>query len=124
MTVQTTQTARVSPKFMGESERRNAQEPRIAFIDPAAEIARRIRTLRETTGLSRPKFAAVMGNMPSATLKNYELHYRETSLQIIQYIAAVFGPAVMTWVITGLGSISEEDVKRSVAKFEVDHVVG
>lgn len=132
MTVQVAQTThmsnadakRVSLKMMGESERRNAQEARVPYISPAVEVARRIRVLRETCGLSRPKFAAVMGNMPMTTLKNYELNYRETGLPIIQYIAAVFGPSVVVWVITGEGRIIEDDVKAAVARFDVSHVVG
>ncbi|WP_442878782.1 helix-turn-helix domain-containing protein [Aeromonas sp.] len=36
----------------------------------------RLRQLRETLGLSRPKFAAQL-DIPPTTLKNYELGYRE-----------------------------------------------
>ena len=36
----------------------------------------KIRHIRETMGLSRPKFAELLG-VPPTTLKNYELGYRE-----------------------------------------------
>lgn len=37
---------------------------------------KRLRKLRERLGLSRPKFADLLG-IPATTLKNYELNYRE-----------------------------------------------
>ncbi|WP_108651479.1 helix-turn-helix domain-containing protein [Dongshaea marina] len=39
-------------------------------------IGKKIRTIRETMGLSRPKFAELL-DIPPTTLKNYELGYRE-----------------------------------------------
>lgn len=44
--------------------------------------ALRIRMLREALGLSRPKFAELVG-VPPTTLKNYELGYREVSWSFI-----------------------------------------
>lgn len=113
---------RVSMKMMGESERRNMQQ--VPAVDPASAIAKRIRHLRETCGLSRPKFSAILGYMPMTTLKNYELGYREPGIQVIQWIAAVFGNDVLAWVITGNGGIKEEDVKAAVEKFKIRHIVG
>lgn len=40
------------------------------------ECRKRLRQLRERLGLSRPKFADMLG-IPATTLKNYELNYRE-----------------------------------------------
>jgi len=39
-------------------------------------VGQKIRLIRETVGLSRPKFAELLG-VPPTTLKNYELGYRE-----------------------------------------------
>lgn len=39
-------------------------------------VGQKIRHIRETLGLSRPKFAELLG-VPPTTLKNYELGYRE-----------------------------------------------
>lgn len=39
-------------------------------------VGQKIRLIRETMGLSRPKFAELLG-VPPTTLKNYELGYRE-----------------------------------------------
>lgn len=61
----------------------------------------RLRLLRERLGLSRPKFADMLG-IPATTLKNYELNYREigggTLLLIAQH------PELSThfiWLTTG-----------------------
>jgi DNA-binding transcriptional regulator YiaG len=46
-------------------------------IPPLNDACRkRPRELRERLGLSRPKFADMLG-IPATTLKNYELNYRE-----------------------------------------------
>lgn len=64
----------------------------------------RLRKLRESMGLSRPKFADMLG-IPSTTLKNYELNYREigggTLLLIAQHpmLASHFH-----WLTTGQGN--------------------
>lgn len=48
-------------------------------IPPLNDACRqRLRQLRQRLGLSRPKFADLLG-IPSTTLKNYELNYREIS---------------------------------------------
>ncbi len=39
-------------------------------------VGQKIRQIRETVGLSRPKFAELL-SVPPTTLKNYELGYRE-----------------------------------------------
>ncbi|WP_447779097.1 helix-turn-helix domain-containing protein [Aeromonas veronii] len=67
------------------------------------ECRKRLRTLREGMGLSRPKFADLLG-IPPTTLKNYELNYREigggTLLLIAQHpeLSAHF-----IWLATGQG---------------------
>lgn len=65
------------------------------------ECRKRLRQLRERLGLSRPKFADILG-IPATTLKNYELNYREigggTLLLIAQH------PELSThfiWLTTG-----------------------
>ncbi|MDF2415460.1 helix-turn-helix domain-containing protein [Aeromonas sp. 1HA1] len=65
------------------------------------ECRKRLRELRERLGLSRPKFADLLG-IPPSTLKNYELNYREigggTLLLIAQH------PELSThfiWLTTG-----------------------
>lgn len=65
------------------------------------ECRKRLRELRERLGLSRPKFADLLG-IPPSTLKNYELNYREigggTLLLIAQH------PELSThfiWLVTG-----------------------
>lgn len=52
----------------------NAQPTQINLLNHHA--AKRLRQLREQLKLSRPKFADQLG-IPSTTLKNYELGYRE-----------------------------------------------
>lgn len=39
-------------------------------------VGKKIRQIRESMGLSRPKFATLL-QVPPTTLKNYELGYRE-----------------------------------------------
>lgn len=72
----------------------------------------RLRQLRERLGLSRPKFADLLG-IPATTLKNYELNYREigggTLLLFAQH------PELSThfqWLVTGQGN---EPVKLEVS---------
>ncbi|MBL0511805.1 helix-turn-helix domain-containing protein [Aeromonas media] len=71
-------------------------------IPPLNDACRkRLRLLRERLGLSRPKFADMLG-IPPTTLKNYELNYREISggtlLLIAQHpeLSAHFA-----WLMTG-----------------------
>ena len=65
------------------------------------ECRKRLRQLRERLGLSRPKFADLLG-IPPTTLKNYELNYREigggTLLLLAQHpeLSAHFH-----WLVTG-----------------------
>lgn len=73
-------------------------------IPPLNDACRkRLRLLRERLGLSRPKFADMLG-IPATTLKNYELNYREISggtlLLIAQHpeLSAYFA-----WLMTGQG---------------------
>lgn len=46
----------------------------------------KLRLMREFYGLSRPKFALELGNMPPTSLKNYELGYRTTPLEVLMAI--------------------------------------
>ncbi|MGL6516607.1 helix-turn-helix domain-containing protein [Aeromonas caviae] len=52
----------------------NAEMPSMTALNDSTR--QRLRQLRETLGLSRPKFAAQL-DIPPTTLKNYELGYRE-----------------------------------------------
>ncbi|MFR9704950.1 helix-turn-helix domain-containing protein [Aeromonas sanarellii] len=52
----------------------NADMPSMTALNDSTR--QRLRQLRETLGLSRPKFAALL-DIPPTTLKNYELGYRE-----------------------------------------------
>lgn len=111
---------KVSAKFMGESERRiQLQDPR----PTVSHIAIRIRKLREASGLSRPKFAALLDNMPATTLKNYELAYREPGAKIIQDIGIVYGPDVLVWLVVGVGVLDDMDLQDRIAKYKLDRIV-
>lgn len=77
------------------------------------ECRKRLRTLRENMGLSRPKFAALLG-IPPTTLKNYELNYREIGGGALLLIAQ--HPELSThfiWLVTGQGN---EPVKLEASK--------
>ena len=71
-------------------------------IPPLNDACRkRLRQLRERLGLSRPKFADMLG-IPPTTLKNYELNYREISGGTLLLIAK--HPelsAHFAWLMTG-----------------------
>jgi putative transcriptional regulator len=74
---------------------------------------KRLRTLRENMGLSRPKFADLLG-IPPTTLKNYELNYREIGGGALLLIAQ--HPELSThfiWLVTGQGN---EPVKLEVSE--------
>ena len=49
-------------------------------------VGQKIRHIRETMGLSRPKFAELLG-VPPTTLKNYELGYREVGGAFLEALA-------------------------------------
>ncbi|ELI6420945.1 helix-turn-helix transcriptional regulator [Aeromonas veronii] len=77
------------------------------------ECRKRLRTLRENMGLSRPKFADLLG-IPPTTLKNYELNYREIGGGALLLIAQ--HPELSThfiWLVTGQGN---EPVKLEASK--------
>ncbi|RQM78041.1 XRE family transcriptional regulator [Aeromonas jandaei] len=64
---------------------------------------KRLRTLRENMGLSRPKFADLLG-IPPTTLKNYELNYREIGGGVLLLIAQHPQLSVhFHWLTTGKG---------------------
>lgn len=52
----------------------NTEMPSMTALNDSTRL--RLRQLRETLGLSRPKFATQL-DIPPTTLKNYELGYRE-----------------------------------------------
>ena len=65
-------------------------------------FGQRVRVLRETIGLSRPKFATAVGICPT-TLKNYELNYRELSIPSALAVSSCFkNEASVTLFILGL----------------------
>ena len=67
------------------------------------QCRKRLRTLRENMGLSRPKFADLLG-IPPTTLKNYELNYREIGGGALLLIAQHPQLSVhFHWLITGQG---------------------
>ena len=73
---------------------------------------KRLRTLRENMGLSRPKFADLLG-IPPTTLKNYELNYREIGGGALLLIAQHPELSVhFHWLTTGKG---EGPVKLEVS---------
>ncbi|MBW3779390.1 helix-turn-helix transcriptional regulator [Aeromonas veronii] len=79
---------------------------------------KRLRTLRENMGLSRPKFADLLG-IPPTTLKNYELNYREIGGGALLLIAQHPGLSVhFHWLTTGQGNPPPEtksEAKRAEA---------
>lgn len=74
---------------------------------------KRLRQLRERLGLSRPKFADLLG-IPPTTLKNYELNYREIGGGTLLLIAQHPELSVhFHWLATGQGN---EPVKSEASK--------
>lgn len=71
-------------------------------IPPLNDACRqRLRQLRERMGLSRPKFADMLG-IPATTLKNYELNYREIGGGMLLLIAQhPVLSAHFHWLVTG-----------------------
>ena len=73
----------------------------------------RLRKLRESMGLSRPKFADLLG-IPPTTLKNYELNYREIGGGTLLLLAQHPELSVhFQWLATGQGN---EPVKLEASK--------
>ena len=74
-------------------------------IPPLNDACRkRLRQLREHLGLSRPKFADMLG-IPATTLKNYELGYREIGGGLFLLIAN--HPELKhhcDWLLTGIAT--------------------
>ena len=63
--------------------------------------AKRLRQLREQLGMSRPKFADLLG-IPPTTLKNYELGYREVGGGLFLLIANHADlKQHLDWLLTG-----------------------
>lgn len=68
------------------------------------ECRKRLRQLRERLGLSRPKFADMLG-IPATTLKNYELNYREIGGGTLLLIAQHPELSIhFSWLATGQGN--------------------
>ncbi|MFL9590465.1 helix-turn-helix domain-containing protein [Aeromonas schubertii] len=79
----------------------NDSDRHIALLNDGSR--QRLRILRESLGLSRPKFADMLG-IPPTTLKNYELNYRELGGGFLLLIA--HHPELstsFTWLTTGKG---------------------
>ncbi|MGY3853420.1 helix-turn-helix domain-containing protein [Aeromonas aquatilis] len=77
------------------------------------ECRKRLRQLRERLGLSRPKFADLLG-IPATTLKNYELNYREIGGGTLLLLAQHPELSVhFQWLLTGQGN---EPVKLETSK--------
>lgn len=65
----------------------------------ALELFRKkLRLMREHYGLSRPKFADLLG-IPPTTLKNYELGYRTASLELLININAGEFAKHVSWLL-------------------------
>jgi DNA-binding transcriptional regulator YiaG len=72
------------------------------------ECRKRLRQLRECLGLSRPKFANLLG-IPATTLKNYELSYREIGGSTLLLIAQHPELSIyFHWLTTGLGDAPDQ----------------
>ena len=72
----------------------------------------RMRIVREYLEMSRPKFADVL-EVPATTLKNYELNYRITSLEMVT--ALNIAPSTQPFVMFILaGSTDNEEFKAYV----------
>ena len=77
------------------------------------QCRKRLRQLRERLGLSRPKFADLLG-IPPTTLKNYELNYREIGGGTLLLLAQHPELSVhFQWLVTGQGN---EPVKLEASK--------
>lgn len=68
-------------------------------------IGDRIRVIREYMVQSRPTFADML-DVPSTTIKNYELGYRQVPASLIQQIGKELGADCMVWVM-GFGTDNE-----------------
>lgn len=60
--------------------------------------AMRVRKIREAMGMSRPKFADMLG-VPPTTLKNYELGYREIGGEFLIRMGHELGGETVLWVM-------------------------
>lgn len=81
--------------------RRKLKKPVTNELNDACR--QRLRQLRESLDLSRPKFAELLG-IPPTTLKNYELAYREiggTTLLRMANHPELSG--YLPWLMTGQG---------------------
>ena len=67
-------------------------------------VGKKIRQIREAVGLSRPKFADLLG-VPPTTLKNYELGYREVGTCIYNGIYNRFGKDALLFVMANVSLI-------------------
>jgi DNA-binding transcriptional regulator YiaG len=91
-----------APKSTGKAKPRKG---RIHLFNPKAVattafIGQRIRIMREYLKLSRPVLARML-DIPPTTLKNYELGYRNTSLEMIVAIQDSELKAHVMFLITG-----------------------
>ncbi|EKP0260267.1 helix-turn-helix transcriptional regulator [Aeromonas sobria] len=80
----------------------STQTEAITLLNDACR--KRLRRLREHLGLSRPKFADLLG-IPASTLKNYELNYRDIGGGTLMLIAQHPELSVhFHWLVTGQGN--------------------
>ncbi len=84
-------------------------------------VGKKIRQIREAMGASRPEFADLM-KMPAATLKNYELGYREVGGQFLVDFSRNSKLYPLTlWLLSGktsktAGQISVAEFKKKATK--------
>ncbi|MGY3944129.1 helix-turn-helix domain-containing protein [Aeromonas tecta] len=84
----------------------NTEMPSMTALNDSTR--QRLRQLRETLGLSRPKFAAQL-DIPPTTLKNYELGYREIGGGLLLRIINTPGLSDYTvWLMKGSLIIPEQ----------------
>lgn len=80
----------------------------------------RLRQVRESLGLSRPKFALMLDEQfPSTTLKNYELGYREIGISVITLMGKnpKFAPYV-NFVLFGTAEIAVQAMPDTTAHYD------
>ncbi|MGY4028477.1 helix-turn-helix domain-containing protein [Aeromonas rivuli] len=84
----------------------NAELPSMTELNDGTR--QRLRQLRESLGMSRPKFAEQLG-IPPTTLKNYELGYREIGGGLLLRIIATPGLSdFVVWLMKGSLIIPEQ----------------
>lgn len=89
----------------------------------------RLRVVRESLGISRPKFAVMLHpEFPVTTLKNYELGYRQMAPEVATYMEAseMLAPYV-NYVMFGKAEITAQmmpDARKKYDPYEVRAAAG